>query len=241
MNENEKQQILNQANSLGANIEEMNQYDTKVLELKECPNCKTKIKSGVFSDITMFSKKSVDFINEFTANSSEYYCTKCGEKLLIAAKKNIQSHIFDYECKLSNAIDNIPVITIQNPHNWNYEIVDMVTAQNTTGTGVFFELSTSIDDLLGNKSDRYNSKTKEGENICKKMLRINAIRLGANAVIGTDIDYTEVGGSKALFMICMAGTAVKLKNIEILGQEKAESISNYNAIKEKIKYLNTLL
>jgi len=240
----QKQQIVNQGNSL-LNIDNIdNEYDLKVKDLKECPNCKSKIKTGVFGSNIMFDKLFVDFVNMFNKETHEYYCTSCGEDKLSVARKKLSDKNFALGCKVQNVINYVPVITIQNPVNWDYEIVDMVTAQNTTGTGVFFELSTTIDDLLGNKSDKYNSKAKEGENICKNMLRANALRIGANAVIGVDIDYTEVGGGKALFMICMAGTAVKIKNIEILGDKVVKAFTEYDNARielEKLRKISNLV
>jgi len=241
MNEKEKQNILNQAQTLNDDLKIENEYDHNLKDIKECPECKTKIRFGVFKGASMYEKVFVDLINMFNEEQQEYYCTNCGEKKLIDAKKKISDKNFSIGCKLQNIIDYIPVVTIQNPKDWDYEIVDMVTAQNTTGTGVFFELSTSIDDIMGGKSEKYNSKTKEGERICKQMLRVNALQLGANAVIGTDIDYTEVGGSKALFMICMAGTAVRVKNIEILGEAVKNAYAEYDNAKVELEKINRII
>ena len=226
MEKSEKYRILNQANNLNDNIE-INDYNVNLQNFNECPNCKTKLKSGLLGSNKMFEKKYVDFINFFNENHSEFYCTTCGDKFLQLAKINrdaVKKGLLKY---INKMIENIPIITIHNPLNWDYDVIGLVTAQNTTGTGVFFEISTTIDDIFGSSSEKYNNKTKEGENICKLLLRNNAIQIGANAIIGTDIDYTEVGGNKALFMICMAGTAIKIKNPEILGEEFLNTYNNF--------------
>jgi len=68
-------------------------------------------------------------------------------------------------------------------------------------------------------------------------LRLSAAQIGATAVIGTDIDYSEVGGGKGMLMVCMSGTAIKLENLEVLDTEAAEKLSN---IKSLAKTFNNL-
>ena len=51
-------------------------------------------------------------------------------------------------------------------------------------------------------------------------LRAKALKIGANAVIATDIDYGEVGSLKGMLMVCAAGTAIKLENTNILGSKQ---------------------
>jgi hypothetical protein len=55
-----------------------------------------------------------------------------------------------------------------------------------------------------------NAKILEAESKCAKLLREKAAAIGANAIIGLDIDYNEVGGVKGILMVCMTGTAIKI-------------------------------
>jgi len=234
-NKEEKKEATEVSNDINNN-----ELSTENSQIKKCPNCKTKLKGGVFSGNVLLDKKSVELINFMSSNNSEYYCTHCGQAILIEARTLRDNKIEELSQKMNEIIDNVPVVTIHNPLNWDYEIIDMVTAQITTGTGVFFEILTTIDDLFGQKSEKYNSITKESEMFCKRILRVNALKLGANAILGTDIDYTEVGGIKALFMICMAGTAVKLKNPEILGEKARTNFFDFENILKELEILNNL-
>jgi len=135
-------------------------------------------------------------------------------------------------------ISAIPVISLQNPANWDYEVLEMVTGQSTTGTGVVSEFTSSFTDMLGRQSGRYNRKIKGGESICFSQLRLQTLNLGGNAVIAADIDYSEVGGEKGMLMVCMAGTAIRLKNLEILGEQKADAIQELCSLKERLNTLN---
>ncbi|HWB26830.1 MAG TPA: heavy metal-binding domain-containing protein [Chitinophagaceae bacterium] len=134
-------------------------------------------------------------------------------------------------------IDAIPVVTTHTPLNWDYDILGLVTGQSVTGTGVVSEISSSITDFFGMQSIRYNNKLKVGEKLCLAQLRKQTVDWGGNAIIATDIDYSELGGLKGMIMVCIAGTAVRLKNTDVLGETKNEQIKNLVALLEKLKPL----
>jgi uncharacterized protein YbjQ (UPF0145 family)/DNA-directed RNA polymerase subunit RPC12/RpoP len=204
---------------------------------QNCPNCNSKM-SGIFSNNFPLGKSKSDFINKFKGLDDISYCNKCGEKLFYDTKDELSTE----KKKLSESIQNlflsIPVISAQNPLNWNYEIIDMVTGQSVTGTGVIAEFTSTFTDLFGLQSERYNNKIRNGEDLCFAQLRKKTIDLGGNAVLAVDIDYSEIGGDKGMIMVCMTGTAVKLKNIEIFGIERAENIKNLNESLTRFNFLD---
>lgn len=75
--------------------------------------------------------------------------------------------------------------------------------------------------------------------MCFAQLRKQALDLGGNAVIATDIDYSEVGGEKGMLMVCMGGTAIKLKNTSALGQDRANKIDELIKLNERNLILNS--
>lgn len=193
-----------------------------------CPNCNAEIKSPILgTENILFKGITVDFINEFTENSSPNYCTKCSKALLSQAKKEYEIRYktnSDLEkestSKIKELIDFVPIVTLHNPQDWKYQTLEIVSAQSVTGTGVITEIASSWTDFFGMESGRYNEKLKKGEDNCKSILKLQAIQLGGNAILGTDIDYSEAGAGKGMLMVCMAGTAVKITNLNDL---------NYNA------------
>lgn len=178
-----------------------------------CLNCNTTLKSGVFSSVLAFSEGQTKLINLINETSTPGHCTKCGTDLLTKARQQAFAELESINKHLQKLIHAIPVISLQNPLNWDYQVKWLVTGQSTTGTGVFSEFTSSFTDLFGVQSGRYNSKIKAGELLCQTQIRTQAIRAGANAVIGVDIDYAEVGGDKGMLMVCMTGTAVRIKNL----------------------------
>ncbi|RIA09191.1 uncharacterized protein YbjQ (UPF0145 family) [Flavobacteriaceae bacterium MAR_2010_72] len=206
-------------------------------ELNNCPNCQTLLKSGIMSSTKLLTKKATAIINEFSENKAEGHCTKCAKELYEEANYKYQTEINNLTAYLKNKIDNIPVISTHTPLNWDYKILDMVTGQSTTGTGVITEFTSSFTDLFGSQSNRHNQKLKGGENMCFAQLRMQALNLGGNAVIATDIDYSEIGAAKGMLMVCMAGTAIKLNNTDILEKEKSEIIDKLSFANLRLKEL----
>jgi uncharacterized protein YbjQ (UPF0145 family) len=67
----------------------------------------------------------------------------------------------------------------------------------------------SITDVLGGRSSAYESSLREARDIAMKEMQDQAQEMGANAIVGVDIDYETVGGSdKSMLMVSCSGTAV---------------------------------
>lgn len=207
-------------------------------EITDCPNCGTKLKDSLIGGVALLSENKTRIINEYHDKKAKGYCNKCGKELYAKYKVMVDSEHSKISAQIQPLISAIPVISLQNPANWDYEVLEMVTGQSTTGTGVVSEFTSSFTDMLGRQSGRYNRKIKGGESICFSQLRLQTLNLGGNAVIAADIDYSEVGGEKGMLMVCMAGTAIRLKNLEILGEQKADAIQELCSLKERLNTLN---
>lgn len=202
--------------------------------MEVCPSCNAAIKSNLLSSNIILPKSSVDVINWATDRNEIAYCQKCGTPVLNDAVHKIKLEIHTLREDIYQSMRNVPILTINNPLGWDYIAYGIVSSQSVTGTGVLSELSQSLDDFFGSSSKTLNSKLKDGEEICFAQLRKQAIDLGANAIIGADIDYAELGSGRGMIMVCCAGTAVYLKNTEVLGDE-------ISSIIEKIPELNNTL
>jgi uncharacterized protein YbjQ (UPF0145 family) len=89
----------------------------------------------------------------------------------------------------------------------------IVTGEAILGTNIFRDLFASIRDLVGGRSAAYEKVLREARETAIAELEANARQLGADAVIGVDIDYENVstGGSGSMLMVSVSGTAVVLK------------------------------
>lgn len=208
--------------------------------MPSCPKCQTELKGGLLSSVSLLSERKVRIINEYHTTQSEGYCSKCGPALFTEYQGKLEFERSRLIIDIKTQLTIIPVISAQNPLNWDYQVLEMVTGQSTTGTGVISEFTSSFTDFFGAQSGQFNKKLKDGENICLAQLRKQALDLGGNAVIATDIDYSEVGGEKGMLMVCMAGTAIHLKNPEILGAGKSDLLAKLKDTNNRIQYLTRL-
>ncbi len=208
---------------------------------ENCPHCKTKIKSGILGTVTLYSERAVKLINEYVDEPQLGYCSKCGEDLLQGATTAAQKEIASLSRTIQKLIYNFPIISLQQPFGWDYKVIKIVTAQSTMGTGVFTEIASSFTDMLGQESKKYNEKIKTGEENCFAQLRIQAMQLDANAIIGTDIDYAEMGAGKSMVMVCMTGTAIRLNNPEIIFDQYEEQAKTMKESNSRIAELKKLM
>ena len=202
-----------------------------------CPACGEKMKVGVFSSNYFISSNKIAVINEFHSEKISKFCSKCGDPLYAKYKKVLIEEKEMLFTKLKSNISSIPIVSLHTPLNWIYSVLGIVTAQSTTGTGVFSDFTSSFTDFFGAQSKTYNRKLKAGEDICKDILRAETLNSGGNAILATDIDYAEVGGESGMLMVCMTGTAVVLKNPEILEKNIEKSLTVLSQVKERLEYL----
>lgn len=208
-------------------------------ENDSCPSCGVKLKSTGFNTNILLNSRELSLIKEFGGTENEFRCQKCGTGYLTRAKENLESQKNNIKSQLEKLIKAILIVSTHSPINWDYEIIGMVTGQTTTGTGVLAEFSSSFTDFFGSQSGTYNTKIKKGENLCFDQLRVQALQMGGNAIIATDIDYSEVGGDKGMLMVCMAGTAVRLKNTSIIGDERSKSLEAVLELNARLNYLKS--
>lgn len=208
-------------------------------ELTDCQNCGTKLKGRILSSVTLLSANKTKIINEYHDKKSSSYCSKYGRDLYSKYQSEVIKERNQVSSKIQTLIESIPVVSTHLPLNWDYDIIGMVTGQSTTGTGVISEFTSSFTDLFGAQSGRFNKKLKAGEDMCFTQLRKQTLDLGGNAIIAADIDYSEVGGDKGMLMVCMGGTAIKLKNVSILSQDRLTNIDELIKLYARMKVLNS--
>lgn len=192
----------------------------------KCPNCGEKLKKGFTAKgtVALFTEKNTEIINKYFNKNAKAYCTRCGDELWAKASSEIKAKIKQLQDDISKRAYAIPIVTTHTPLAWDYDALGIVTGQSTTGTGVFAELGSGFTDFFGAQSNIYSGKLSKGEQICFGQLRSKTLAQGGNAVIATDIDYAEVGASKGMLMVCSAGTAVRLKNPEVLGKAASNTL-----------------
>lgn len=89
------------------------------------------------------------------------------------------------------------------------EYLGVVSGEAILGANVFKDISASMRDIVGGRSASYEQELTEAKKIAMQELAGRAEGLGANAVIGIDLDYETIRGS--MLMVSVSGTAVTIK------------------------------
>ena len=86
----------------------------------------------------------------------------------------------------------------------------IVAGEAVLGANVFKDLFASIRDTVGGRSGTYEGELRKARQIALEELASQARELGADAVVGIDIDYEVLGEKNGMLMVTASGTAVQL-------------------------------
>jgi uncharacterized protein YbjQ (UPF0145 family) len=87
----------------------------------------------------------------------------------------------------------------------------IVMGEAILGANIFRDFFASIRDIVGGRSAGYENALREARLIAVNEMEQEASKLGADAVIGIDIDYEAIGERGAMLMVSVSGTAVVLE------------------------------
>ena len=98
--------------------------------------------------------------------------------------------------------------TIKGQRITHYE--GLVSGEAIIGANIFRDFFAGIRDIVGGRSGSYESALRDAKGIALKEMEDQAAKLGANAVIGIDLDYETVGKEGGMLMVTASGTAVRV-------------------------------
>ena len=87
----------------------------------------------------------------------------------------------------------------------------IVTGEAIIGANFVKDFFAGIRDIVGGRAGSYEEGLREAKNIALAEMQDYAARLGANAIVGIDLDYETMGGSGSMLMVSASGTAVVLE------------------------------
>jgi uncharacterized protein YbjQ (UPF0145 family) len=87
----------------------------------------------------------------------------------------------------------------------------VVTGETIIGANVFRDFLAGVRDFFGGRSASYEAVLREAKDTALEEMARQAEALGANAVVGIDLDYETVGGSGSMLMVTCSGTAVRVE------------------------------
>ena len=86
----------------------------------------------------------------------------------------------------------------------------VVTSEVIIGANFVRDIAASVRDFFGGRSQSYEPVLIEAKQTALRELESRASQMGANAVVGIDLDYETIGASGSMLMVTACGTAVSI-------------------------------
>ena len=86
--------------------------------------------------------------------------------------------------------------------------IGLVSGEAILGANIFKDMFAGIRDIVGGRSHAYEQELRKAKDIAVREMVEQAQALGANAIVGVDLDYENVGQSGGMLLVSASGTAV---------------------------------
>lgn len=184
-----------------------------------CATCGSEITFGgmIKKENQRLAKRQTDLVNFRNETSHAELCQTCGGSDYQEIVNAIKDEISKLERNIAQNIPAFPIFTCERlPEGVDVKYVGLVTANASVGTGIFNEFSQGFSDFFGvtNTTTGMAHKVNTGEQAVRSMLAKKAITLGANCVLGVDIDYGATANNAAT--VNMQGTAALILQLEVV-------------------------
>ena len=87
----------------------------------------------------------------------------------------------------------------------------VVTGEAILGANILKDFFAGVRDIVGGRSAAYENELRKAREAAFEEMEQQASEIGANAVVGIDIDYETVGSKGGMLMVSVTGTAVTLR------------------------------
>lgn len=90
------------------------------------------------------------------------------------------------------------------------QYIGIISSETIIGANIFKDLFAGIRDIVGGRSGTYERVIEQAKESAMAELQQKAQALGANAVVGIDLDFETVGSNGSMLMVVATGTAVNI-------------------------------
>lgn len=143
-----------------------------------------------------------------SAGPGGQYCSKCNAIRLAGVDSpkgkamRLKEEAISGILLTTETVPNLPIV----------ERVEIVTAECAFGMNIFKELFAGVRDIVGGRSEAVQKTMRDARRAALYELKREAFDVGANAVVGVDLDYVELSAAGNMVMLVASGTAVILGN-----------------------------
>jgi len=117
------------------------------------------------------------------------------------------------EHKIDAEIDAITLTTETAPNLKIMKRIEIVTAECAFGMNAFKDLFAGVRNIVGGRSEAVQKTMRDSRRVALYELKKEAYEVGANAVVGVDLDYVELSSSGSMVMLVASGTAVIVEDL----------------------------
>jgi uncharacterized protein YbjQ (UPF0145 family) len=146
------------------------------------------------------------------------YCDECVE--IVRAEKaqkeeerkkitlEAESEVRERSSRVSSIL-----LTTETAPNLNItKRIEIVTAECAFGMNIFKDLFAGVRDIVGGRSKAVQNSMRDARKTALYELKVEADLVGANAVVGVDLDYVELSAAGSMVMLVASGTAVIIED-----------------------------
>ena len=90
------------------------------------------------------------------------------------------------------------------------EYLGIVTGEAILGANFFRDFFAKIRDVVGGRSGAYEKELARARETAFREIEEEALEVGANAIVGIDLDYEVMGETGSMLMVTISGTAVTI-------------------------------
>ena len=91
------------------------------------------------------------------------------------------------------------------------DYLGVVAGEAILGANLFKDLFANLRDIVGGRSATYEKELRRAREVAFEEIREEGRRLGANAIVGIDLDYEVLGQNNGMLMVSISGTAVVIE------------------------------
>jgi uncharacterized protein YbjQ (UPF0145 family) len=106
------------------------------------------------------------------------------------------------------------MILTTTPNIEGHRITDylgVVAGEAILGTNFFRDFFARVRDVVGGRSGAYEKELARAREIAFQEIQEEALKVGANAIVGIDLDYEVMGKNGSMLMVSISGTAVRVE------------------------------
>ncbi|MGB9694668.1 MAG: heavy metal-binding domain-containing protein [Caldisericaceae bacterium] len=89
--------------------------------------------------------------------------------------------------------------------------VGVVTGEVIVGANFLKDMAAGLTDFFGGRASLYEDELVKAKDAALQEMEQRAMQLGANAIVGVDLDYETVGSNGSMLMVAASGTAVVIE------------------------------